>query len=130
MIKITRELLRVLRNDLPMPVTFQKLGTRAPYSKTVEGRFRFQCPHCSETLATVNPRNNLAHCFGCGRNINNIDLLRAVGYGFREAVALLQEWQRQHQTGVTATAPVRTGDGPVPLADLIRQEFGNRDARK
>ena len=127
MIPITRELLRVLRNDLPMPVTFQRLGKQAPYFKTVEGRFRFQCPHCAETLAVVNPRNNLAHCFGCGRNINNIDLLRSLGYGFRDAVTLLQVWQRQHRTGAVQPAPDRSSNsGPIPIADLIQQEFGNR----
>jgi predicted RNA-binding Zn-ribbon protein involved in translation (DUF1610 family) len=39
-----------------------------------EGYFRFLCPGCGEMLATVNPRNNLAHCFCCQKNINNIDL--------------------------------------------------------
>jgi hypothetical protein len=25
-------------------------------------------------LATFNPRNNLANCYGCTKNLNNIDL--------------------------------------------------------
>ena len=47
--------------------------------------------------ATVNPRNNLAHCFCCQKNLNNIDLLRALGYDFREAVVLLERWLNQYQ---------------------------------
>ena len=42
-----------------------------------EGYFRFVCPQCGEQRATVNPRNNLAHCFCCQMNWNNIDLLRS-----------------------------------------------------
>jgi hypothetical protein len=45
--------------------------------------------------ATVNPRNNLAHCFSCGRNFNNIDLLIALDYDFIAAVELLELWLRQ-----------------------------------
>jgi hypothetical protein len=46
-----------------------------PITKQSDGYFRFQCPACGELRATVNPRNNLAHCFCCGQNFNNIDLL-------------------------------------------------------
>ena len=41
--------------------------------------------------ATVNPRNNLAHCFHCDKNLNNIDLLLTLGYEFRTAVAVLKQ---------------------------------------
>jgi DNA primase len=84
------ELLRRIRNALPMPVTIAALGPDGPPSKRSEGRFRFVCPHCGEMLATVNPRNNLAHCFGCSRNLNNIDLLMTLGDDFVEAVAILE----------------------------------------
>ena len=130
---VTRALLRSLRNDLPMPVTFLHLGDKAPYWKSVDGRFRFQCPHCGETYAVVNPRNNLAHCFNCRKNINNIDLMIAVGYGFQEAVALLQEWllpYNKEMAGCKTTsrppAPVeRNRTGAEPLGGILRQEFGN-----
>ena len=72
---ISADLLRRLRNDLPMPVTIAALGRDGPPSKMSEGYFRFLCPHCGEMRATVNPRNNLAHCFCCKKNLNNIDLL-------------------------------------------------------
>ncbi len=43
-------------------------------------------------LATSNPRNNLAHCFCCKKNINNNDLLLATDYEFTAAVRLLERW--------------------------------------
>ena len=94
---ITADLLRRLRNDLPMPVTIAALGRQGPPGKMSEGYFRFLCPHCGEMLATVNPRNNLAHCFCCKKNLNNIDLLLTLGHDFRSAVALLERWLNQHQ---------------------------------
>src|SRR5215470_14333182 len=94
---ITRDLLRRLRNDLPMPVTIAALGRRGPPSKMSEGYFRFLCPHCGELRATVNPRNNLAHCFTCKKNLNNIDLLLQLEYDFVSAVGLLQRWLEEHE---------------------------------
>jgi hypothetical protein len=91
------DLLRRLRNDLPMPVLIAALGADGPPSKRGEGHFRFLCPHCGEMLATVNPRNNLAHCFHCNTNINNIDLLLTFGYDFRTAVAVLERLLKRYQ---------------------------------
>jgi DNA primase len=102
---ITRELLRHLRNDLPMPVTIAALGTDGPPSKRSEGRFRFLCPHCREMLATVNPRNNLAHCFGCTKNLNNIDLLLTMGYDFKSAVSILTRMYKQHCSRMPQAEP-------------------------
>ena len=103
------DLLRRLRNDLPMPVTIAALGREAPPSKISEGYFRFVCPRCGEMRATVNPRNNLAHCFCCKKNLNNIDLLIALDYDFRAAVTLLERWLNQYQAQQakkkTPTAP-------------------------
>ena len=95
---IPADLLRRLRNDLPMPVTVATLGRDGPPSKIIEGYFRFICPNCGEMRATVNPRTNLARCFCCQRNFNNIDLLIALGYDFRTAVALLERWLKRYQT--------------------------------
>ena len=94
---ISAELLRRLRNDLPMPVTIAALGREGPPSKMSEGYFRFVCPHCGEQRATVNPRNNLAHCFSCKKNLNNIDLLVLLEYDFVSAVGLLQRWLNEYQ---------------------------------
>ena len=51
-------------------MTIAALGLwRGPASQDErEGYFRFLCPGCGEMLATVNPRNNLAHCFCCNRH--------------------------------------------------------------
>jgi hypothetical protein len=94
---ISAELLRRIRNDLPMAVTIAALGRGGPPSKFREGRFVFLCPHGGELLAAVNPRNNLAHCFACRRNLNNIDLLRQLGHNFLSAVALLEQWLDKYQ---------------------------------
>jgi DNA primase len=104
---ITKELLRRLRNDLPMPVTIAALGPDGPPSKRREGHFCFLCPRCGEMLATVNPRNNLAHCFGCNTNLNNIDLFLILGYDFRNAVVILEQWLKRHEArqGKTKTPP-------------------------
>src|SRR5271155_2440404 len=94
---ITPDLLRRIRNDLPMPVTIAALGREGPPSKISEGYYRFVCPHCGEVRATVNPRNNLAHCFTCKKNTNNIDLLLSLDYDFPNAVTLLAGWRPQYQ---------------------------------
>ena len=95
---VPAELLRRIRNDLPMAVTIAALGRDGPPSKLRDGRFCFLCPRCAEMLAYINPRNNLAHCFVCGKNLNNIDLLRAAGFDFPAAVALLERWLARHQS--------------------------------
>jgi hypothetical protein len=93
---ISADLLRRIRNDLPMPVTIAALGREAPPAKMSEGYFRFVCPGCGEMRATVNPRNNLAHCFCCKKNLNNIDLLITLDYDFHAAVTLLERWLNQY----------------------------------
>ena len=94
---ITRDLLRRIRNDLPMKLTVTRLGNFGPIAKQSDGYFRFQCPHCNEMRATVNPENNLAHCFCCGKNINNIDLMVLLGHDFIPAVGILENWLIQYQ---------------------------------
>jgi DNA primase len=94
---INADLLRRIRNDLPMPVTIAALGCDGPPSKMSEGYFRFLCPRCGEMRATVNPRNNLAHCFHCKKNLNNIDLLMTLGYDFRTAVAVLEKLLQRYE---------------------------------
>ena len=115
---IDAELLRRLRNDLPMPVAIAALGRTGPPSKMSEGYFRFLCPHCGEMRATVNPRNNLAHCFTCKKNTNSIDLLISEGYDFLSAVALLKRWLDEYQAKLqkTAATPLakQTQQSPTP----------------
>jgi DNA primase len=92
---IDKDLLRRIRNDLPMAVTIIALGREGPPSKHREGRFVFLCPRCGEMLVAVNPRNNLAHCFSCHKNWNNIDLLLTLGYTFHEAVTVLDRFLKE-----------------------------------
>lgn len=94
---ITRELLREIRNDLPMRLTIVRLGCHGPIAKQSDGYFRFQCPGCGELRATVNPRNNLAHCFSCQANYNNIDLMMLQGHDFPSAVQILRNWLEQYR---------------------------------
>ena len=81
-----------------MSVTIAALGRAGPPGKISEGYFRFLCPGCGEMRATVNPRNNLAHCFCCQKNYNNIDLLLTLDYDFRAAVAVLERWLKHYQS--------------------------------
>jgi hypothetical protein len=90
--------LRRVRNELPMWAVIAALDRDGPPSKVRDGRFVFLCPSCGEMLVAVNPRNNLAHCFGCGRNFNNIDLLLSCDYDFRSAVAQLEAWLEQYRS--------------------------------
>ncbi len=94
---ITKDLLREIRNDLPMKLTIQRLGRHGPIAKHSDGYFRFQCPQCSELRATVNPSNNLAHCFSCGENFNNIDLMMNHGHDFVPAVEILKNWLEEYR---------------------------------
>jgi hypothetical protein len=110
---ISADLLRRIRNDLPMPVTIAALGREGPPGKMSEGYFRFVCPRCGEMRATVNPRNNLAHCFSCQQNLNNIDLLLTLDYDFLSAVALLERWLTQYQAQqARKKTPTTPKEGP------------------
>jgi transcription elongation factor Elf1 len=104
---ITKELLRAIRNDLPMKLTIVRLGRHGPIAKHRDGYFRFQCPRCGELRATVNPRNNLAHCFRCGENFNNIDLMMLQGHDFLPAVDILKSWLEEYRRDLgRSNAPV------------------------
>ncbi len=91
-------ILRSIRNELPLDFVIKQLDAMAPYSKLIEGYFRFECPHCHQLRATVNPKSNLAHCFCCLKNINNIDLMIEIGYDFKQAINILQKWLRQYNS--------------------------------
>ncbi len=94
---------RRIRNDLPIPVLIAALGRDGPPSKIRDGRFVFLCPHFGEMQAAVNPRNNLAHCFACSKNLNTIDLLMLLGYGFISAVIVLEGLLERHQSRLPKT---------------------------
>lgn len=111
---ITKDLLRAIRNDLPMKLTIVRLREHGPITKQVDGYFRFQCPSCGELRATVNPKNNLAHCFSCGRNFNNIDLMLIQGYDFLPAVQILSGWLQQYRSDLPPSAPLNRSETSKP----------------
>ena len=69
----TRDYLRRIRNEIPVPSLLKRLGWPNKYR---EGDFFFLCPHsrCGEFLVKKTPEANLGHCFACDRNFNTIDL--------------------------------------------------------
>jgi len=105
---IQKDQLRAIRNDLPMKLTVTRLGEHGPFSKEHDGYFRFQCPHCGELQATVNPVNNLAHCFCCGKNINSA--------GWRSIKAL---WANPKRQPVEGNAPDEAGVDVVTILATI-----------
>ena len=70
----TDDLLRRLRNDIPMAMVLERLEW--PH-KQRNGQLAFLCPCCQEYLSAVNPRTNLGRCFHCQTNFNPIDFLIA-----------------------------------------------------
>lgn len=85
-------------------------------------------PHCGEMRATVNPRNNLAHCFCCKKNLNNIDLLRQLDYDFQSAVTLLERCSppmkpRDSQPSNLSPRPLRRPPRRARVLQISRQ-FG------
>lgn len=105
----SKSLLWDLRTNLPMLQVLSKLEDQLciPYKES-EGFIRFLCLNCKEIQATINPKNNLSHCFCCGQNLNNIDLLIRNGYNFSESVeilmVLLEEFKKGRQTEARTSA--------------------------
>lgn len=98
-----KTLLWELRTNLPMHFVLMELEDliHIPYKES-EGFIRFLCQNCNEIQATINPKNNLSHCFSCDKNFNNIDLMIASGYTFSRSVeilmVLLEEFKKGRQT--------------------------------
>jgi len=87
--------LYTLRNDINVQVLIEQT-LRIP-SRMTEGCFRFLCPLCNGYDTAVNPKTNLARCFGCEKNFNTIDLVMVVRQvDFVHSVKFLQS---VHQKG-------------------------------
>ena len=71
--RISGELLRKLRNDIPIEILIARI-LKIP-SKYSEGYFRFLCPLCNEFNTATKKQTNLARCFRCNKNFNPIDLV-------------------------------------------------------
>jgi predicted RNA-binding Zn-ribbon protein involved in translation (DUF1610 family) len=100
--RFSNELLRSLRNDLPVDWVLEILVVPVKIS---EGYVRFLCPSCAEFNTATNPRTNLARCFRCELNLNPIDLVMLVTRRkFVDAVEFLLELrQRREGSGPTET---------------------------
>ncbi len=86
---VPAELLRRIRNDLPMAATIAALGRDGPPAKFRDGRFCFLCPRCGELLAYVNPaRTTSPTASPVTKTSTNIDPLRSLGHDFRSAITL------------------------------------------
>jgi hypothetical protein len=54
----------------------------------------------------VNPRNNFAHCFSCGENFNNIDLMIIQGHEFLTAVDIPNNWLEEYRRDLGRRNPL------------------------
>ena len=119
--RFSNEQLRRLRNDMPVRTVIETL-LQLPY-KEVEGAYRFLCPVCNEFNTGLNPRTNLARCFGCEKNFNPIELVMAGrGLSFVQSVKLLLQAEpassvgHQRQRGESEA-------GFAKLAEILQQQF-------
>lgn len=88
--RFSKELLRQLRNDIPVNILIAEL-LDIP-TKISEGYVRFLCPICREFNTAINPKTNLGKCFYCNKNFNPIDLVMTVKHlNFKEAVQFLMD---------------------------------------
>lgn len=123
-VMFNKDLLWDLRTNLPMEFVLKNLKSilEIPY-KMSEGFLRFLCPNCHEMNATVNPKNNMAHCFCCKKNFNNIDLLIVKGVSFKTSVMILCGlWDtfQQKMPSPAATEPRRYSTQPTKLGEILR----------
>lgn len=104
-----KALLWDLRTNLPMHFVLEKLedSISIPYKES-EGFIRFLCQNCNEMRATINPKNNLSHCFTCNKNLNNIDLLMANGHTFSGSIEILTFLWNEYKKRSQAEAATST----------------------
>lgn len=85
---ISADHLRRLRNDVPVVDVILDLHVE---STRRGSRANFRCPDCGRFRLLLHKRENLAHCFSCGKNFNPIDFAMAVGnLRFRDAVRYVE----------------------------------------
>ncbi|MEZ6103799.1 MAG: CHC2 zinc finger domain-containing protein [Pirellulaceae bacterium] len=85
--KLSSELLRRLRNEIPIDWLIQHLDW--PHKRR-DRQFVFLCPCCHESVSDIKPSTNLGRCFRCETNFNPIDFVIAANkIDFLEAVDFL-----------------------------------------
>ena len=90
--------LYALRNEINVKMLIEK--TLQIPCRVTDGCFRFLCPLCNGFDTAVNPKTNLARCFGCEKNFNTIDLVMAVRQAdFVHSVKFLQSINQKGDQG-------------------------------
>ena len=98
--------LYALRNDIDVQRLIEKT-LRIPCRED-DGRFRFLCPVCRMFDTAVNPKTNLARCFGCSKNFNTIDLVMIIRQiDFVQSVKFLQSVHQKRRHGEPGTGTSR-----------------------
>ena len=71
--KYSSQYLRQIRNNIKISFVINVI--LKIQNRSSDGYFRFKCPICGEFDTAVNEKTNLARCFKCKQNFNNIDLV-------------------------------------------------------
>lgn len=95
--QFSKEFLFKVRNSINLEAVISEV--LEIHSFTENGIFRFRCSNCRTLSAAVNSKNNLARCFSCCKNFNNIDLvIKEKNINFKSAVDLLVKFQINKNT--------------------------------
>lgn len=95
--QFSKEFLFKVRNSINLEAVISEV--LEIHSFTENGIFRFRCSNCRTLSATVNSKNNLARCFSCCKNFNNIDLvIKEKNIKFKSAVDLLVKFQKNEHS--------------------------------
>jgi len=85
--------LHSLRNNIPIDTVIKNV-LDIPWRISGEC-LRFLCPLCNEFNTAVNPKTNLARCFGCKTNFNTIDLVMLITQSdFVHSIRFLKDYQK------------------------------------
>lgn len=116
--RFSNEELYALRNQIPVAILIEKaLGIP---SRTTEGVFRFLCPLCNEFNTAVNPKTNLARCFGCQKNFNTIDLVMLVKKtNFMNTIHFLENYRTNMSTHPEPDLVKDGSQHPQHLRDIL-----------
>ena len=87
--KYNSQYLRKIRNNIKISFVINVI-LKIQY-KSSDGYFRFKCPICNSFDTAVNEKTNLARCFKCKQNFNNIDIVMKIKKcSFLKAIDILK----------------------------------------
>ena len=88
--RFSSEFLYRIRNEISLIFLLKEI-LKHP-CKHWEGFDHFLCPICNDFNTAINPKNNLARCFKCSKNFNNIDMIMIIKkIDFVQAVYFLRD---------------------------------------